>query len=156
MPETVFLTQQGYTELEAELTILQVKRIEAIAEIRKAAADKDFRENAPLHAAREQRGHLEGRIMELEATLKLAVVIEEKQEATVKIGIGDSVTLGDLESGEELHYMLVSPKEVNPARGKISSISPIGQAIIGKEEGAIVMVVAPAGKLRYQIKKIER
>ena len=62
LPTTISLTQQGYTELEAELTALKNKRPQAIEEMRRAAADKDFRENAPLEAAREQRGHLEGRI----------------------------------------------------------------------------------------------
>ncbi len=155
-PETTFLTRQGYTELEAELAVLYSKRVEAIDEMRKAAADKDFRENVPLQAAREQRGQLEGRIMELEETLKSAAVINEKQKATLKVGIGDSVILGDLNSDEELRYTLVSPREVDPARGKISNASPIGRAIVGKGQGEIVEIAVPAGKLRYQIKQIER
>ncbi len=154
-PETTYLTRQGYAELEAELAALQGERHKAIDEIRKAAADKDFRENAPLEAARERRGQLEGRIVELEGTLKSATVIDEKQEATLKAGIGDSVILCDLDSGEELHYTLVSPREVDPTRGKISNASPIGQAVIGKEQGKTVEIAAPVGKLRYQIKKIE-
>ncbi len=155
-PEPVFLTRQGYGELEAELAALQSKRAEAIDEIRKAAADKDFRENAPLEAAREYRGHLEGRIMELEETLKLAALIEEKQEDTLRVSIGNNITLHDLDSGEELHYMLVSTSEVDPVRGMISNASPIGKAITGKGQGEIVEVAAPAGKLRYQIKRIEQ
>jgi len=152
--DTVNLTQQGYAKLEAELVALKEKRPQIIDEIRKAAADKDFRENAPLEAAREQRGHLEGRIIELEETLKLATVIEEKQEETSKVSVGDSVILQDLVSGEELHYILVSPKEVDPNQGKISSASPIGKAVIGRGQGEVVDVVAPVGKLRYQIKQI--
>lgn len=155
-PEAVFLSQQGYTELEAELAALHGKRVEAIDEIRRAAADKDFHENAPLDAAREQRSHLEGRISELEGTLKLAVIIDEKQKATLKVDIGDSVVVRDLDSGEELHYTLVSAREVDPARGKISSASPIGKAIIGRAQGEMVEIVVPAGKLRYQIKQVER
>jgi len=155
-PEAIFLTRQGYTELQAELASLQSKRLEAIDEIRRAAADKDFRENVPLEAARERRGQLEGRIMELEETLKSAAIIEEKQKATLRVGIGDSVILCDLDSGEELRYMLVSPREVDPTRGRISSASPIGQAVIGREPGEIVDVAVPAGKLRYQIKQVER
>ena len=154
--ETVSLTQQGYAELEAELAALQSKRPQAIEEIRRAAADKDFRENVPLQAAREQRGQLEGRIMELEETLKSAVVIDEKQKGALTIGIGDSVILRDLDSGEELRYTLVSPSEVDPTRGKISSASPIGKAIMGKGRGETVEITAPAGKLHYQIKQIER
>ncbi len=153
--ETVFLTRQGYTELEAELVVLKDKRSEAIDEMRKAAADKDFRENAPLEAAREQHGQLEGRIRELEETLKSATIIEDSQRGASKVGIGDSVILRDLATGEELHYMLVGPKEVDPAKGKISSISPIGKAIVGRRQGQIAEVTAPAGKLRYRIEQIE-
>jgi len=153
--EAVSLTQQGYAELEAELEALQGKRSAAIDEIRRAAADKDFRENVPLAAAREQRGLLEGRIRELEATLKSAVVIGEKKKATLTVGVGDSIVLCDLDSGEELRYTLVGPSEVDPARGKISSASPIGQSVVGRGQGEIVEVAAPAGKLRYQVKQVE-
>jgi len=153
--ETIFLTRQGYTELEAELAVLKDKRSQAIDEMRIAAADKDFRENAPLEAAREQHGQLEGRIRELEETLKLATIIDESQEDASKVGVGDSVILRDLATNEELRYMLVSPKEVDPARGKISSASPIGKAIIGRGQGEVIEVTAPAGKLRYQIEQIE-
>jgi len=155
-PETVPLTRQGYAELEAELAALRSKRPEAIEEIHRAAADKDFRENVPLDAAREQRGYLEGRIMELEETLKSAVIINEKQKGTLRISIGASVILHDLDSGEELRYMLVSPREVDPTRGKISNASPIGGAVIGKGQGDTVEITVPAGKLRYQIKQVER
>ena len=155
LPQTISLTQQGYAELEAELAALKSKRPQAIDEMRKAAADKDFRENAPLEAVREQRGHLEGRIRELEEALKSAVVID-KQEVTNKVSIGDSIILRDLASGEELRYTLVSPTEVDLTKGKISIASPIGKAIIGRGQGEVIEVIAPAGKLRYQIKQIER
>ena len=155
VPEAVLLTRQGYDDLKAELEALQSKRLEIIDEIRRAAADKDFRENAPLAAARERRGQLEGRIRDLEETLKSAMFLDERQESTLTVSIGDSVILSALDSGEELRYMLVSPSEVDPARGKISSASPIGRALIGRNQGDTVEVVVPVGKLRYQIKKIE-
>ena len=156
LPQTISLTQQGYAELEAELATLKSRRLQAIDEMRRAAADKDFSENAPLDAAREQCGHLEGRIRELEETLKLATVINDgKQNVILKIGIGDSVVLHDMISGEELRYMIVNPREVDPARGKISIASPIGKAIIGQGQGKIVEVEVPAGKLHYQINKVE-
>jgi len=155
LPQTISLTQQGYAELEAELAALKGKRPQAIDEMRRAAADKDFRENAPLEAAREQRGYLEGRIRELEEALKSAVVIGDKQKVTLKVSIGNSVILRDLASGEELRYTLVSPREVDPTKGKISIVSPIGKAIVGHSQGEVMEVTAPAGKLRYQIKQIE-
>ena len=153
--ETVTLTEEGYAELKAELDTLKVRRLQAIEEMIRAAADKDFRENAPLEAARENRGHIEGRIRELEETLKSGRVIDRTRQDAVRVSVGGSVVLQDLVSGEELRYTLVSPREVDPERGRISIASPIGKAIIGRQEGASVEISTPAGKLRYQIKKIE-
>jgi transcription elongation factor GreA len=150
------LTRQGYAELEAELVALKNKRPQVIEEVRRAAADKDIRENAPLEAARERLGQLEGRIKELEGILKVATIIDEKQKVALKAALGSSIILSDMVSGEELRYILVTPREVNPAQGKISSESPIGRAIIGRREGEIVELTVPAGKLCYQIKQIGR
>jgi len=156
LPPANSLTQEGYAELEAELTDLKSKRHELIDEIRKAAADKDFRENAPLDAAREQRGHLEGRIRELEETLKSATIIDKTQRLSLKVSVGDSIVLSDVVSGEELRYTIVSPREVDPTKGKISSNSPTGKALLGRVQGEIVEIAAPLGRLKYQIKQIER
>jgi transcription elongation factor GreA len=150
------LTQQGYDKLKAELADLKNKRLELIDDMRRAAADKDFRENAPLDAAREQRGHIEGRIMELEEALKSATIIEEKQKPSLKVSVGDSIVLSDVISGEELRYTIVSPREVDPTRGRISSNSPTGRALVGRVQGEIVEIAAPLGRLKYQIKQIER
>jgi transcription elongation factor GreA len=155
MPENVKLTQQGYAGLETELANLKRKRPQLIEDMRKAAADKDFRENAPLAAAREQRGHLEGRIRDLEETLKAAVIIQGEPESSLKMNVGDRLVLHDLASGEETLYVLVNPREVDPTQNRISSASPLGKALIGRGEGEIVEVTVPAGKLRYQIKRIE-
>lgn len=154
--ESIALTQQGQSKMEAELAELKDKRLEVIDEMQKAAADKDFRENAPLAAAREQRGYLEGRIQELEETLKAAVSIDSVKSPALKVHIGSKVCLSDLTSSEELLYMIVSPKEVDVTRGMISSVSPIGKALIGRGNGDIIEVTVPAGKLRYQIKSVER
>jgi len=156
LPGTTPLTRQGYAELEVELVTLKSKRSQSIDEIRRAAADKDFRENAPLDAAREERGHLEGRIKELEETLRSAIIIDEEQKVTRRASIGDSILLCDVASGEELRYTIVSPREADPIKGKISSASPIGKAIVGRTEDDVIEVAAPAGKLLYRIKKIER
>ena len=153
--EKVFLTQQGYAEVEAELAVLQSKSSQVIDEMRRAAADKDFRENAPLDAAKEQRGYLEGRIKELRELLNSAVVTDREPKVTRSVSVGDSIVLLDLTSGEEMHYTIVSPEEVDPTRGRISMVSPIGKAIIGKSQGEVVEVTAPVGKLNYQIKVVE-
>ncbi len=155
--ESTSLTQKGYSKLAADIEVLKNRRSQAIKEMSKAAADKDFRENAPLQAAKEERDHLEGRIRGLEEILKAAVIIKEKEEGepTPRVNLGDRIVLRDLASGEELHYMIVGAREVDPAKGKISNVSPIGKAVIGQAQGKVVEVVVPAGKLRYQIDKIE-
>lgn len=154
--EAASLSQQRYDELVAELENLKQRSQELIGEIQRAAADKDFRENAPLAAAREERGHVEGRVKELEEALKAATIIGDKKEPARKSGIGDNIVLSDLSSGEELCYKIVDPREVDPLKGKISIASPLGKALLGKRDGDIVEFKAPAGKLRYEIKRIER
>jgi Transcription elongation factor len=148
------LTTQGYTKLEVELTNLKNRRSAVIEEVRKAAADKDFRENAPLQAAREQKAHLEGRIEELESTLSSARIMGENQGA-LRIKMGDTVILYDLSSSKELCYVLVDPREANPTKGKLSVASPLGKALLDKEKGQSVEVAAPAGIFIYRIEGIQ-
>jgi transcription elongation factor GreA len=156
LPETVTLTRQKFDELTAERNSLKSQSQKLMRDIQIAAADKDFRENAPLHAAREERGHVEGRIKELEETLKATTIMEDKKEPALNSGVGDSIILTDLASGEELRYMIVDPREVDPSRGKISIASPLGKALLGRQGGQVVEITAPAGKLRYRILRIER
>jgi transcription elongation factor GreA len=156
LPEAISLTRQRHDELKAELDNLKKRSPELVVEVQRAAADKDFRENAPLDAAREERGHVEGRIKELEQTLKAATIIEEKKVPTRKSSIGDSIVVCDLASGEECRYMIVDPREVDIAKGKISIASPLGKALLGRSDGETIEITAPAGRLRYQIKCIER
>ena len=148
------LTAQGYAKLEAELTSLKNRRSDVIEELRKAAADKDFRENAPLEAAREQKARLEGRIEELESTLKLAKIMGESQVAP-RIKMGDTVILYDLLSGKESTYALVDPREANPTKGRLSVVSPLGKVLLDKEKEQLVEVAAPAGIFNYRIVDIQ-
>jgi len=141
------------TKLEKELASLRNQHSRVIEEIQRAAADKDFRENAPLAAAREQKAHLDGRIKELEATLNQAKIMGEDQD-TSRVKFGDTVVLRDLSSGKEFSYTLVDPREANPAQGKLSVASPLGKAIVDKEKGQTVEVVAPAGTFCCSIEDI--
>lgn len=154
--ESLPVSQRAYDDIINELAGLKEKRPLIVADIKRAAADKDFRENAPLDAAREQLSYLEGRQKELEAVLKVAVITEEGVEVSSRIGIGSSVVLCDLNSGQELKYTLVGPRDVDAARGRISSASPIGKAILDKSSGQVIEIAVPAGKMRYRIEKIGR
>jgi transcription elongation factor GreA len=149
----VTLTAQGYAKLEKELANLKNQRSQVIEEIQKAAADKDFRENAPLAAAREQKAHSEGRIKEIEAILNQAKIMGKDQD-TSRAKFGDTVVLRDLSSGKEFSYILVDPREANPSKGKLSVASPLGKAILDKERGQTVEVAAPAGTFCCRIESI--
>jgi len=147
------LTAQGYAKLEKELADLKNQRSQVIEEVQTAAVDKDFRENAPLAAARERKAHLEGRIKEIEAILNQAKIMREDQDKS-KAKFGDTVVLRDLSSGKEFSYTLVDPREANPAKGKLSVASPLGKAILDKEKGQTVEVAAPAGTFCCRIEDI--
>ncbi len=154
-PDVVTLTEEGFAKLNSELEELKQRRPALIADITRAAADKDVRENAPLEAAREAHGMVESRIREIEATLKAATLMDKKQPS-LKVSIGDSIVLVDLESNDEMHYTIVGPRETDPAKGKISGVSPVGKAVVGRREGDVVQVLVPAGKIDYQVKQIKR
>jgi len=152
----VSLTQQGFEELKRELERLIDERPRIAEELEKARADRDFRENAPLDAAREHQAQVEARIRELETIFKTATVMDIPQQSASKIGIGDTVLLQEVSSGEEMGYTLVSSREANPTKGKISTISPTGRCLIGKAEGETIEVPAPAGTVCYRIKKVSQ
>ena len=149
-----YMTQGAFNEIEIEMKTLQEKRLAVMEDIKRAAADKDFKENAPYHAAREQKSMLDGKIMELDEMISTAVIIEENQN-TKTVCIGSTVLLQEVNSGKEVRYTLVGPREVNPAKGKISGVSPVGKAVLGKCPGDIFEVTVPSGKLQFQLKGIE-
>ena len=151
----VALTADGRAMLEAELETLMAERPGISEQLHLAAADKDFRENAPLEAARERQGQVEARIREVEAVLKGATVVGEKTGVSGTAGVGCTVILIDMDSGEQSSYILVSPSEANPAQGKLSIASPIGKALLEQSVGAEVEVIAPVGKLQYRIDGIK-
>lgn len=152
----VSLTRQGFEELKRELERLIAERPRIAEELEKARADRDFRENAPLDAAREHQAQVEARIRELETIFKTATVMDMPQQSASKIGMGDTVVLQEVSSGEEMCYTLVNSREANPMKGKISTISPTGKCLIGKVEGETIEVPAPAGTVCYRIKKVSQ
>jgi transcription elongation factor GreA len=150
----ILLTNQGFADLKTELESLKKERPLIAEEIKKAASDKDFRENAPLEAAREHQGHIEARIQQLESTLKLAGSVEEQTAGGREISFGDTAVLLDMASGEKVRYTLVDISEAHPMEGKISVSSPMGQALLGHMKGQNIEVQAPAGILHYRIEEI--
>lgn len=150
------LTAQGYAALKQELESLLARRPAVAAELKRAMADKDFRENSPLEAMRDHQAHLEGRIRELEAIFKQAVIVKARgAEAEAKVHLGSTISLCNLATGARVRYTLVDPSEVNTVQGKISVLSPVGKAVLGASPGDQVKVAAPAGTIRFRIEAIE-
>lgn len=153
----VKLTKEGYENLRKELVFLQTtKRQEVIKAIEEARAHGDLKENAEYDAAKEAQGHLEKRIAELDDMLSAASVLDDEQIDASKVYLGAKVTIRDLNKNAEFQWQLLSPAEADFAQGKISAESPVGNALIGKEEGDEVEINIPAGTLKYKILKIER
>lgn len=154
--ERLVLTPEKQSAMQAEVAAIKERRVHVIDDIKRAAADKDLKENAPYHAAREEKAKLDGKVKELELLLKHAVISEQAEcPAGTAAELGRKVTLRDLKSGATTIYTLVTPREVNPRSGRISPVSPIGKAILGRSAGEIVEVVAPACVIRYSIECIE-
>jgi transcription elongation factor GreA len=153
--QQVALTPEDYVQLKSQLAALEEERGRIAEELRRAAADKDFRENAPLQAAREHRDQVEAQIRQLQATISTGVVVEEKPAEESAVRLRSKVTLCDIASGKKLTYTLVTKNEANPAKNKISIVSPLGKALLNQRQGNVVKVIAPAGELCYQIEQIE-
>ena len=160
MRDAMDITPEGYENLVNELAALREERVVVAQDINLAAADKDFRENAPLDAARERQGHLEARIRELEDGLQRARLVHlDSQGSTTKlerkIKLGSRVRLLDSSSREEMVYTLVNASEASPMDFKMSVVSPVGKALMYHSVGEEVEVATPRGSLRYHIKEVD-
>jgi len=154
MTQTNYLTPEGEAKLQAELQELKGPRREELSQrLRSAIQMGDLSENADYHKAKEDQGFLEGRIQELEAILRNAVLIQQTQNRET-IFIGSHVTIQ--ESGfDPEEYHLVGPTEADPRKGKISHESPIGRALMDKKVGDTFEVETPGGKINFKVLKIE-
>ncbi|BCH54917.1 transcription elongation factor GreA [Agrobacterium vitis] len=152
MVDKVPMTQNGFSKLQEELRWRQQEErpriIEAIAEAR---AHGDLSENAEYHAAKEAQSHNEGRVSELEDLTARAEVIDLSKMSGSKIKFGATVKLIDEDTDEEKVYQIVGDQEADVKAGRISISSPIARAMIGKEAGDSIEVVAPGGSKAYEI-----
>jgi transcription elongation factor GreA len=154
-PEVVLVTEEGFALLTAELQNLEkVVRPAVTDDLRRAAADKDFRENAPYDAAKQKLSEVQSRIDEIRKTLGAASIYTA--ESTETVDLGTIVTLHSLEDDEEVVFTIVGPGEVSPRDGKISLQSPVGKALADRRPEEIVAVQTPAGEHTYRVVRIER
>ncbi len=150
----VILTEEGKKKLEDELNDLKLVRRREIAEkIKDARGQGDLSENAEYDAAREEQAKIEARIEELEQKLRNVKVIETDVNKN-RISLGSQVKLLDIEFQEEVIFMIVGSTESDPANGRISNESPLGNALIGHKTGDTVDVNSPDGIIKYKVIEI--
>ncbi len=153
--EQIPITKEGFKALKKELEKLKtIDRPETIKAIETARAHGDLSENAEYHAAKERQSFIEGRIGEIGYKLGNAKVIDPKTVPKDVIRFASKVLVENLDSEEEVEYMIVGPDEADIKLGKISVDSPLGKALIGKEPGDEAVLQAPGGKRIYEIIEI--
>lgn len=153
MTQPTYLTQEGEKKLRAELAELTGPRREELSQrLRSAIQMGDLSENADYHKAKEDQAFLEGRIQEIEAVLRTAVIVEKA--STDIVTVGNKVTVQE-ENYEPEVFNLVGAKEADPRNGKISNESPIGSALMNHKVGDEVEAETPGGKVKFRILKIE-
>jgi transcription elongation factor GreA len=151
---SVYLTAEGLQKLQEELDYLvNVRRPEVARQIAEAKADGDISENAGYDEAKNAQAFVEGRIMTLKNLVSNAVVIHENGSKDT-VDLGSTVTIKDVEYGDEESYTIVGSTEVDPVHGRISLKSPIGRALMGHHKGDTVQVQTPAGMAEFKITKI--
>ena len=155
MIEKLPITRQGLEKLRRELqNILTVERPKNIKAIEEARSHGDLFENAEYHAAKERQALLEAKINELEMAINRSEVIEINKENIDKVFFGVTVELRNMSSDESVVYQLVGPYESDPDSGKISVASPLGKALLGKEEGDEIKLKTPGGLQEFEILEI--
>ena len=142
--------------LERELNYLRTTRErEVAAMIAEARSYGDLSENSEYDAAKNEQAKLYGRIAEIEDILAHAVIIEDENEATGRVGLGCIVVVED-ESGKQTEYRITGSQEANPMQHKLSDDSPFGRAIVGKSAGDTFTVNAPAGSYTMKVVSVSR
>jgi transcription elongation factor GreA len=150
---TIPITKRGAEKLKTELHRLKtVDRPGVIQAIAEARAQGDLSENAEYDAAKDRQGFIEGRIQEIDGKLAAAQIIDPATvDAGGRVVFGATVDLEEETSGEKVRYQIVGEDEADLKQGLINVSSPIGRALIGKEEGDTAVVEAPGGTKRYEI-----
>ncbi|POB13054.1 transcription elongation factor GreA [Halobacteriovorax sp. DA5] len=150
------ITKQGYDIIQTELDhLIKVEREELKVTIAEARELGDLKENAEYHAAKEKQGVVEGRISQLQGILAHCEVIDPSTTKSNKIVFGATVTILNIETDESQTIKIVGESESDMKKGLISYNSPLGKALIGKEEGDEVVVRAPKGDIEYEVENIE-
>ncbi|MBE0415394.1 MAG: transcription elongation factor GreA [Dehalococcoidia bacterium] len=149
-----FLTPEGLAKLEEELEYLRTVRRQEVAENIQKAKELRSAVNSPEYEeAKNEQGFVEGRILAIERIIKNAIIIHPEASPSESVQLGSRVTVRHQDGSEEF-YIIVGSAEVNPREGRISNVSPVGKALLGKRVGDEVEAAAPAGGLKMRIVEI--
>lgn len=155
MAKQILLTPEGHKMLLKELDELKtVKRREVAEQLRQARAHGDLRENFAYDDAKRHQALIEGRIRDLQYVIERCKVVERPDGVTDYIHLGSEIELTNVESGEKASLTLVGVYEADPMQDKVSVLSPVGEALIGRGVGEIVDVVTPKGDIQYRIDSV--
>ena len=151
------ITVKGLKKLKDELDDLKnVQRPKVVAAIAEARSHGDLKENAEYHAAKEQQGLIEGRVLTINDLIARANVIDvTKIDNDGKVIFGSTIKVQDLEANKEITYRLVGQDEADISKNLIFYKSPIGKALIGKNKGDLVNVSTPSGERNFEIKDVK-
>lgn len=153
--QPVYLTAEGVKNLRRELDhLVNVKRPALAERLRRAIQQGDLSENADYITAKEEQGFLEGRVQQIEAMLRRAVIIQENGP-TDEVALGSRVTVVEEGMDESEVFHIVGPAEADPANGKVSNESPLGRALMGRQVEDAVTVEAPGGEIVFRITAIQ-
>lgn len=156
MANEYVLTRSGKAEMEKQLEYLKsVKRAEIAEAIKVARGFGDLSENAEYTEARNEQSRIEGKILELEQTLRSAKVVDDVASLDA-VGIGTRVRLLDLDYNEEEVYQILGSSESDIKKNNITNESPVGKALIGRKVGEEVCIDAPGGVVRFKILEITK
>ena len=151
------ITSLRLQDLEKELNYLKTTREREIAAmIAEARSYGDLSENSEYDAAKNEQAKLYGRIAEIEDILSHAVIIEDENESSGRVGLGCTLTVKDLTTGEITEYKITGSQEANPMEYKLSDDSPFGRAAVGKAIGEKFTVIAPSGSYQMEVLNITR
>lgn len=153
--DVLVVTKDGLKKLEEELEHLQkVRRKEVAERLKEAISYGDLSENSEYEEAKNEQAFVEGRVIELEYMIRNAKVVDEKHHSKQVVEIGTHVSIKNTKKSEELSITIVGSTEADPFNDRISNESPMGHALMGAKKGDKVEVMAPSGKVSYEVVKL--
>ncbi len=156
MTQPTYLTKEGLVKLQKELDHIRTTRRQEVADrIQRANSIGGTVDNAEYDEAKKEQAFIEGRILDLERIINKSTIIEDLEEDSDEVNVGNKVTVMNQRRGKKESYLIVGSPEADPSQGKISNLSPIGKALLGAKIGQVAQVTVPAGTINLEVLDIQ-